>query len=88
MTYVDKIIGAFGGVRPLARAINQPPTNVSGWRKRGTIPDWQKVRVLDAAQRRGIELVLTDFLPAPFKNCPAYMEEPTESGHQTQGNEV
>ena len=88
MTYVDKIIDAFGGVRPLARAIKQPPTTVSGWRKRGSIPDWQKVRVLDASRRYGVSLILYDFLPASFRDCPAFIDKTTKPDGLSQVNEV
>ncbi|MEM8575539.1 MAG: hypothetical protein AAGF48_12990 [Pseudomonadota bacterium] len=64
MTYVDGIIKAFGGVRKLASATGQAPSVVSGWKKRGSIPDPQKIRVFEAARQRGIELQPADLLPA------------------------
>ncbi len=63
MSYVSKITSAFGGVRPLARALGKPPSTVMGWYGRGTIPDEHKPEVLDAAERLGIPLTPADFFP-------------------------
>jgi hypothetical protein len=69
MSYVDHIIQAFGGVRKCARTIDEPPSNVSGWLRRGTIPDEKKVRLFDAACRLNLPLAPYDFLPFPAQRC-------------------
>lgn len=63
MTYVRKIVDAFGGVRSLARALALPPSTVQGWQDRGSIPDGRKASVLKAGQIQGIELSEKDFFP-------------------------
>ncbi len=68
MTYVHKIIDAFGGVRPMAARLGLPPTTVSSWKARGTIPDRQKPMVLAAARIDGYELGPADFFPSPFSD--------------------
>ncbi len=61
---VRVVIGKFGGVRPLARALGHPnPSTVQGWWVRRRIP-WALVeRVIEAGDQRGITIELGDFLP-------------------------
>lgn len=61
------VIKAFGGVRPLARALGKSPSSVSRWAKPrrlkgtgGSIPTREQRRILDLAQERGIALSLSD----------------------------
>lgn len=68
MTYVDKIILKFGGVRPLARQLGLPPTTVSSWKERGSIPDSKKAIVLEGAISAGFSLSPSDFFPHPPKS--------------------
>lgn len=63
MTYVDRIVVAFGGVRPMARKLGRPSSTVSGWIGRGTIPDAAKAEVLAAARLHGLSLSAADFFP-------------------------
>ena len=63
MSYVDKIIDSFGGVRAMAREIDRPPSTIASWRARGTIPDSVKVHVLACAQKSGRALRREDFFP-------------------------
>lgn len=63
MSYVTPIIEAFGGVRPMAKAINRPTSTVQSWKDRGSIPDDHKPVVLSEAMRRGLDLSPADFFP-------------------------
>lgn len=63
MSYVTKIIAAFGGVRPMARAIGRPVSTVQSWKDRCSIPDEQKVEVLLCANSLGLGLGREDFFP-------------------------
>lgn len=63
MTYVSKIVSAFGGVRPLAAAIGKPVSTVMSWKARGSIPDDQKPVVLAAARSLRISMEPADFFP-------------------------
>jgi hypothetical protein len=63
MTYVDKIVTVFGGVRPMAKLLSLPPTTVSSWKVRGSIPDRQKALVLTVSDREGFNLSPADFFP-------------------------
>ena len=63
MTYVDQIVEAFGGVRPMARRLGKSPSTVGSWKDRGTIPDAEKPEVLAAAQEDGLPLTPADFFP-------------------------
>lgn len=65
MSYVSKIIETFGGVRPMARAINRPVSTVQSWKDRGSIPDDHKFTVLTSAKGLGLHLDRSDFFPLP-----------------------
>lgn len=63
MTYVNKIVDAFGGIRPMAAAIKRPVSTVKSWKDRGSIPDPSKPEVLAVAQANGLPLGREDFFP-------------------------
>ena len=52
----DKVIKKFGGIRPLARALDVTASTVQGWKKRNTIPDDRTASILKAAEDNGIDL--------------------------------
>jgi len=63
MNYVDNIIAAFGGIRPMAATIDKSPSTVHGWKKRGSIPDRQKRLIYGVAIALNLPLDVNDFLP-------------------------
>ena len=69
MSYVDHIVEAFGGVRPMAAAIEKQPSTVQSWKVRGSIPDEQKLLIWKKAQERGVPLRAEHFVP--FKATPS-----------------
>lgn len=68
MSYVSRIIEAFGGVRPMARAISRPTSTVQSWKDRASIPDRYKPDVLSKAREAGIDIEAADFFPASPAN--------------------
>ena len=50
----DRVISAFGGIRPLANWLGITASTVQGWKKRGFIPDTRTKDVLAAAKESGI----------------------------------
>lgn len=84
MSYVEKLIDAFGGVRPMARAIGRAPATVHGWRKRATVPDHEKVRVWRTAGSLGVDLSPLDFLPTPFLHEPVDRDDVTQNERAAQ----
>lgn len=60
MKKIDDIIKMFGGIRPMARALETHPSTVSSWKIRGCIPDWWHQRIVEAAQKLGFELSVAD----------------------------
>lgn len=56
MFTVNKIIDAFGGVRPFARAIGKSPSTVQYWIERGGLPGNVRDAVLTAADELGVGL--------------------------------
>jgi hypothetical protein len=63
MSYVDQIIEAFGGIRPMASAIGKRPSTVQSWKVRRSIPDEQKVHIWEKAQECGVVLRPEQFVP-------------------------
>lgn len=66
-TPADRVIEAFGGIRPLARAISRNPSSVLRWRRPkseggtgGSVPTAMQGRVLAVARARGIALEVAD----------------------------
>jgi NAD(P)H-hydrate epimerase len=68
---VRRIIGLFGGIRPMARKMSQalgkrlPATTIQGWSDRGAIPSRRQDEVMAAARVCGIALNFADFFDAP-----------------------
>lgn len=52
----ERIIAAFGGIRPMAKTLGIAVTTVQGWKERGAIPLKRMGEIRDAAQRAGIDL--------------------------------
>ena len=44
----------FGGIRPMARAIGEPPSNVAAWKRVGRIPAEKQRFVLQKAEEIGL----------------------------------
>lgn len=79
MSYVDRIVEVFGGVRPMARRLRKPASTVSSWKDRGTIPDAEKPEVLAAAHADGLGLTPADFFPGPVPAAPV---QPVEAARE------
>lgn len=60
----EKIIAAFGGIRPMAHKLDAPVTTVQGWKKRGSIPENRHEEILAAARKEGIVLDATQLRAA------------------------
>lgn len=56
------VIAKFGGLTGTARAIKRPVTTVQGWKDRGQIPQAHWNEIIAAAEARGENIDLTDFL--------------------------
>jgi uroporphyrinogen-III synthase len=52
----ERIVSAFGGIRPMAKILGVPVTTVQGWKERGAIPIARLADVRAAAARAGIDL--------------------------------
>lgn len=56
MLDAEKVIAAFGGVRPMASRLGIAATTIQGWKSRGNIPDNRQQSVREAAEADGIDL--------------------------------
>lgn len=57
----ERIIRKFGTQERLAAALGCRQSVIAGWKKRGFVPAQQQAKVLEAAQREGVELCPADF---------------------------
>lgn len=73
MNATDTIIGKFGGLTELSKALgHKHPTTVQGWKARGHIPAKQIPLVIEAGKALGIAIAHADFFMAPTQeNEPA-----------------
>ena len=71
----ERIIAAFGGIRPMAKKLGLAVTTVQGWKDRGAIPLARMAELRTAAQQAGIDL------NAPPPAAPA-AEEPEPVQHE------
>ena len=78
MSYVTHIIDKFGGVRPMAAAIQKPVSTVQSWKVRGSIPDANKPDVLTRARELKLELRPEDFFPAKSDAADDSLPAPAE----------
>lgn len=90
---VENIIGRFGGQTALGEAISTPQSTIAWWKKRGSIPDRHKVRILLAAAKRGITLAPSDFLATEPDGDSAAIdgsdsEDTPESGNSFEDRSV
>lgn len=53
----EKVIAAFGGIRPMAKKLGVAVTTVQGWKERGTIPIVRLDEIKEAARKEGIDLM-------------------------------
>lgn len=60
---VDNIIGKFGGVSALAKALgHRHPSTVQGWKAKGIIPPRRYIEILVAAREHGVDVKPEDFV--------------------------
>lgn len=50
------VFALFGGVRPMARAIGEPPSNVAAWKRVGRIPAEKQPHVLEVGLALGLPI--------------------------------
>lgn len=65
MSYVDKIVSAFGSIAALSEKSGKPYSTCKSWKDRGSIPDEHKPAVLKAALNHNIAIGPEDFFPSP-----------------------
>ncbi|MGK9231109.1 uroporphyrinogen-III synthase [Inquilinus limosus] len=56
LTPTERVIEAFGGIRPMAAKLTVPVTTVQGWKRRNAIPEQRHADILAAAKTHGITL--------------------------------
>lgn len=59
---VSEIISKFGGIRPMARMLSYPPSTVSNWENRNSIPARHQRHILDVAKENKISIKPIDLI--------------------------
>lgn len=62
VTPAEHVIDKFGGLTPLARALDCAVSTVQGWKERGKIPQDHWHAIVAAGSVRSIDLSLDDFV--------------------------
>lgn len=57
-----RVIGRFGGIRPMAAKLGVAVSTIQGWKQRGRIPAERREALLAVARRLGVPLAPDDFL--------------------------
>ena len=66
----ERVIAAFGGIRPMAGKLKIPVTTVQGWKKRDHIPDTRHDDIVAAADVHKIDLDRADLAAAHQASSP------------------
>ncbi|WP_413716156.1 carph-isopro domain-containing protein [Sphingobium sp. B2D3B] len=56
MESTPSLFEMFGGVRPMARAIREAPSNVASWKRAGRIPPDKQRSVLEVGEELGLQI--------------------------------
>jgi hypothetical protein len=56
MERLTSIFDLFGGIRPMARALDESPSKVMAWKRAGHIPAQKQAKVLDTGLAAGLPL--------------------------------
>lgn len=76
---VERVVAAFGGIRPMAARLGLAATTIQGWKSRGNIPQNRRPDVLEAANANGIDLTAATAV-APAIEKPAEQKVGTAEG--------
>lgn len=77
----EKVIEAFGGIRPMAKHINVPVTTVQYWKKVGHIPARAHADILDAARGLGLNIEPADLVAPDGTKTDEPPELPVSDGN-------
>ncbi|GMG82610.1 hypothetical protein LNKW23_18230 [Paralimibaculum aggregatum] len=61
---MDDIFDSWPSMAEMARDIGELDVTVRGWRRRGMIPAWAHLRIVEAARARGLDLTFEDIARA------------------------
>jgi hypothetical protein len=84
-----RVIGAFGGIRPMANKLDVPVSTVQGWKERGVIPESRHDEIRAAATAHDVALDDADLdasaevPPEAHPEAPAETETGTEAAAET-----
>ncbi len=78
-----RVIGAFGGIRPMANKLDVPVSTVQGWKERGVIPETRHGEIRAAAAAHDVALDDADLDASAEVPPEAPVETPTEAVAET-----
>lgn len=62
VTPAEHVIDKFGGLTPLARALDCAVSTVQGWKERGRIPQEHWLSIISVGKSQNIDLSFEDFV--------------------------
>ena len=74
-----RVIGAFGGIRPMANKLDVPVSTVQGWKERGVIPESRHDEIRAAATAHDVALDDADLDASAEVPPEAHPEAPAEA---------
>ena len=92
-----RVIGAFGGIRPMASKLDVPVSTVQGWKERGVIPEARHSEVRAAAAAHAVSLDEADLaasaeappeVPADAVAAEAAAETATETAAEAAASDA
>ena len=78
-----RVIGAFGGIRPMANKLDVPVSTVQGWKERGVIPESRHDEIRAAATAHDVALDDADLDASAEVPPEAHPEAPAEAETET-----
>ncbi len=71
---MDTLFDKFGGVRPMAEHLEEPPSTVQSWKTTGRVPAIKQQRVLEKAAELRIPVTAEDVV-FPLGRAAAYHDQ-------------
>jgi hypothetical protein len=71
---MKSVFQKFGGIRPMAAKLGEPPSTIKSWHAKRSIPRWRHEAILKAAEHHRIDLT-----PSELENVIEDEAEPEQA---------
>ena len=73
------IFEKFGGIRPMAEKLGQPPSTIKTWHTKRAIPRWWHKELLETAERIGLQVTADEIENIRADSEPFRRGPPTQA---------